>query len=219
MLIVVILLLSIVFLKYWFFPWRFEVIRTFALIIASVLWYIWFTTVFPKISDPKYFTYVWNELKSLVNLNFEQAKENYSAMIAYIYGKNYKNYENNLVSIVLHWADSLKNNKAINEIVQKTTKLTTDILQEYKTKYIRLKKGEYLKLIIDREIEKIIPGIRYKDKEKLSKKVFIEYLKYYCSLHRDYYCRTWLSKVPVWFKVNLTKIDELIKTLSGKIKF
>ena len=219
MLVIVLLLLVISFLKYWFFPGRFEILRTFTLIIASILWYIWFTTVFPKIMDPKYFTYLGNELHSLVSLNFDQAKDNYNKMIAYIYGKDYKQYENKLITSIFSWTNLIKNNKAINELFQKTTKLTTDILQEYKTKYIKLKKGEYIKLIIDREIDRLIPGIRYKDKEKLSKQVFLEYLKYYCSLHHDYYCRTWLSKVPIWFKVNLTKIDELIKSLSWELNF
>ena len=206
-------------LKYWLFPRRFEVLKSFTIISLSILVYVWFTTVFPKITDPRYFSYVGNEIQTLVNLDFSGAKENYNKMISFVYWKNYKNYEKQLLTFILSWTQSLKDNKSVKQIVKTTTKLTTDILDQYTTKYISLKKWQYLKFIIDREIYKLIPWIRKKDAKKLSKQVFREYLKYYCRLRRDYYCRTSLEKLPVGFKINITKIDELIKKLSTELDF
>jgi hypothetical protein len=52
------ILIIISFLKYWLFPARFEVIRTISIILLSIIGYIWFSTIFPKITNPQYISYL-----------------------------------------------------------------------------------------------------------------------------------------------------------------
>jgi len=214
MLWIILLLLSISLLKYLFFPGRFEILRSFWIIMFSILGYVWFTTIFPQITKPQYLSYVWKELESLVSLDFTGAKENYDKMISFVYGENYKNYEKQLLSAIWDWTkkwvNKIKESESLKQLSQTSKKITSNILNTYKPTYISLKKWEYLKLIIDKEIDKLKPNLSKEEKENLSKKVLSKYIKWYCSIKNDFYCKTNLETLPVGFKINLSKIDELI---------
>jgi len=103
----------------------------------------------------------------------------------------------------------IKDNKQVKNLVKNTTQLTTDIIKKYQTKWVAMKRWTYLKYYIDREIRKM--PIPVNKRNELSKKVVKKYVKWYCSKKRDIYCKTSLERLPVWFRLNITKIDELIK--------
>ena len=203
------LLFIVSWLKYIFFPWRFEILRTIWMIVFVILSYTWFTVVFPKVSQPQYISFVWKQVQSLVSLNFSWTKQNYKDMISFVYWKNYKKFESNLLTTVYNKIYKIKDNKQVKNLVKNTTQLTTDIIKKYQTKWIALKRWTYLKYYIDKEIRKM--PIPIKKRNELSKKIVKQYVKWYCSQKNDIYCKTYLERLPVWFEVNITKIDELIK--------
>ncbi len=212
---VIAILLIISFLRYVFFPYRFEILKNISLIVLTILWYIWFTSIFPKLTDPQYLNYIWNQIKNITQLNFDKIKTNYENMMSFIYWKNYNQKEKTLITNILQNSSKLPENPNIKKILNNTKQ----IVQKYTQEYYTIKKWEYLKLIVDRQIKKIYPIMPTKYRNKLSKAVIKEYIKYYCSNHKDYYCKTKLERIPVWFKINLTKINKLIQDLSGKIDY
>ena len=209
MLWTIFLLFIVSWLKYIFFPGRFEILRTVWMIIFVILSYTWFTVVFPKVSQPQYISFVWKQVQSLVSLNFSWEKENYQNMISFIYWKNYKKFENKLLTTTFEGLYHIKDNKQVKNLVKNTTQLTTDIIKKYQTKWVAMKRWTYLKYYIDREIRKM--PIPVKKRNELSKKIVRQYVKWYCSQKKDIYCKTSLERLPVWFRLNITKIDKLIK--------
>jgi len=209
MLWIIFLFLILSWLKYIFFPGKFEIFRTISIVIFVILSYTWFTVVFPKISQPQYVSYVWKEIQSLVSLNFSGTKENYKNMISYIYWKNYKKFEKKLLTTMWYKIANIADNKQVKQLVLSTKQITTSIIKNYNTQWIRLKKWTYLKYYIDQEIKK--SPIPIKKRQILSKKVIKDYILWYCSIKHDIYCRTRLEKLPVWFKISLTKIKQLIE--------
>jgi len=205
---IIVILIFIWFLRYLFFPGRFEILRSFTIIVFSILWYVWFTTIFPKITQPEYISYLWKEINSLVSLDINGTKENYKKMITHIYGEKYRENEKKIVKKFY-----CKTKEKIQESKEKIKSswwiknyVMTNILKS--PKYVYVKKWQYLKYFIDKEIDKF--WIKWKDKELLSKKVYEKYVKSYCNKHNDIYCKTNLEKIPVWFKIDLKLIDELI---------
>lgn len=214
MLWIIFLIMIINWLRYIFFPGKFEILRTFVMISIAILWYVWFTTIFPKITQPKYISYLWWTINALVNLDFSWTKEKYNDMIQFVYGKNYKKYEHDMIAWlfnrVWHFTNTVKNNKNIEQITKVTKNIIeTAITQKVPDVYIKMKKWTYLKYYINKEINKF--NINFKKKQELSKKVVKEYIQWYCFLHKDIYCTNKLEKLPVGFKLNLTKIREFIK--------
>jgi len=209
MLWTILLLFIVSWLKYIFFPWRFEILRTVWMIVFVILSYTWFTVVFPKVSQPQYISSIWKQVQSLVSLNFSWSKENYENMISFVYWKNYKKFENKLLTMTYNKIYNIKDNKQVKKLVINAKQITTDIIKTYQSKWIALKKWTYLKYYIDKEIKKT--PIPIKKRNELSKKVVKEYIKWYCSQKNDIYCKTSLENLPVWFKISITKIDELIK--------
>ncbi len=205
MLIIIWVLLVVSFLRYLFFPHRFVIVRTLSIILISILGYIWFSTIFPKITNPQYISYVWQQVQSLVDLNFSWANKNYNKMISMIYWDNYKNFEKKLISDIFHRWTEIKNNKTINKIVKTTTK----IMKKITYRYVKLKRWKYLKYYIDKEIDKY--QLSQNKKNRISKKVIFDYINRYCWQYKNFYCKTRLEKLPVWFKINLTKIEEFVQ--------
>lgn len=214
MLGVIFLIMVINWLRYIFFPGKFEILRTFVIFSLAILWYIWFTTIFPKITHPQYLNYVWETIHSIVNLDFSWAKENYKKTIKFIYWDKYKENEKILLTNLINKTSWISKNIVNNPDIQNFSKniknkVETALTGKAPDIYIRLKKWTYLKYYINKEIDKL--NINFKKKKELSKKVVKEYIQWYCFLHDDYYCKTKLEKLPVWFKINLTKIKELIQ--------
>jgi hypothetical protein len=215
MLAIILLLISMSLLKYLFFPGRFKILRSFGLIMFTILGYVWFMTIFPKITKPEYISYVWQELNSLVSLDFTWARQNYDKMTKFVLWENYKQNEKQFVHSIWNktkdWVKTIKENKNVQKIVKKSNNLVTSIVSNYTDEYVSLKKWEYLKKIVIKEINKEIPWIKEKYKQILAKKVVEKYINWYCSIKKDYYCRTKLENIPVWFKINVSKIRKFIK--------
>jgi len=211
MLWIIFLIMFIFWFKYIFFPWRFETLRTFTIFSIGILWYVWFTTIFPKITQPQYISYVWWAVNSLVNLDFSWTKQGYDNMIKFVYGENYKKYEKDMLAWVYNriWniTDNVKNNKNIKQITKNTQTLLISIIKK-DDKYIRMGKWTYLKYYINKEIDKF--HISFKKKQEISKKVVDKYIKWYCFLNQDRYCKNKLEKLPVGFKLDITKIQKII---------
>lgn len=202
---IILILMLINFLRYLFFPARFEIIRTISLVLLSVLWYIWFSTIFPKITNPQYISYIWQQIQALVDLNFSGAKESYNKMINLVYWDNYKTYEKNFITDILNSSKQVANNQQVKQVIKTSQKLVRKITD----KYIPLEKWKYLKYYIDKEISKY--PLTIKQANNISKKVVLDYINRYCSQHHDWYCKTRLEKLPVGFKINITKINEFIQ--------
>jgi hypothetical protein len=137
-------------------------------------------------------------------LDFSGAQQSYQQMIKLVYGENYKNYEKQLLTDILNKGKNIQ-----NEQIQPLIKNTKEILEKYTDEYISLEKGKYLKYYIDKELEKY--PLSAKGKQTLSRKAVKDYIHWYCSNHHDFYCKTKLEKLPVGFKINLTKIREFIE--------
>ena len=211
MLWVMFLIMIISWVKYIFFPGRFEILRTFAMFSIGILWYIWFTTIFPKIAQPQYISYVWWAINSLVNLDFSWTKQSYDDMIKFVYGENYKKYEKDMIAWVYNriWTitNNVKNNKDIQQITKNTKKLITWIIKK-EDKYRSIKKWTYLKYYINKEIDKF--DINMNKKQEISKKVVNKYIQWYCFRNQNKYCKNKLEKLPVGFKLDITKIQKFI---------
>ena len=209
MLWIIWLLIAMSLLKYLIFPGRFEILRSFGLIMFSILGYVWFTTIFPQITKPQYIWYVWKELHSLVNLDFSGAKANYENMISFVYWKNYKKNEEQFLSSI--WKNTKKQYQKIkkSESIKQIVKAWKKIKMALWDTYIQVKPWKYLKYYIQKEIDKL--NISKEKKDILAKKVTKKYILWYCKKHQDYYCRTKLENIPVWFKINISKIRQFIK--------
>lgn len=212
MLWIIFLIVMIGWIKYIFFPWRFEILRTFSMLSIGILWYIWFSTIFPKITQPQYISYVWWTINSLVSLDFSWTKKKYDNMMEFIYGKNYKENEKNMIAWIYKkiWKikNNVKNNKNIQQITKNTTNAITAILKK-PDEYINIRKWTYLKYYINKEIDNL--NVNFNKKQTISKKVVQKYIQWYCFIHQDIYCKNRLEKLPVGFKLNITKIKEFIK--------
>ena len=209
MLAIILLLMSISLLKYLFFPWRFEILRSFWIIMFSILWYVWFTTIFPQITKPQYIHYVGKELESLVSLDFSGAKNTYNKMISFVYWKDYKQNEKKLMSSILDgtkkWYKKIKESDSIKQIVKSSKQVAVSILDTY----IKVKPWKYLKYYVNQELSKY--NLPSKSKNEIANKVVKKYVNWYCKNNKNYYCKTKLENIPVWFKINLTKIKEFIE--------
>ncbi len=211
MLFAIFWIIGVWWLKYFFFPWRFEILRTFAILSISILWYIWFTTVFPKITQPQYISYVWKWINSIVSLNFSWTKQNYNNMISFIYWENYKKYEKEIIAWIYNriWkvTDDVKSNENVKQFTKNTKKIITDIIQK-QDEYISMKEWTYLKYYINKQIDTF--NLEPEQKKHISTKVVNKYIKWYCFKNQDEYCNNNLEKLPVGFKLNMTKIKEII---------
>lgn len=211
MLWAIFLIMFVSWLKYLFFPGRFEILRTFAMLSIGILWYIWFITVFPKITQPQYISYVGQWINSLVNLNFSWTKQNYNDMISFIYGEDYKNYEKEIIAWIYDriWkaSENIKNDENVKQFTENTKKIITDIIKK-EDEYITMSKWTYLRYYINKQIDKF--DVSLEKKEQLSKIVVNKYIKWYCFTNQDKYCANRLEKLPVGFKLNITKIQEFI---------
>jgi len=208
MLWIILLLIFINLLKYIFFPWKFEIIRIFVMLSMTIIWYVWFITIFPKIIQTQYLSYIWSAINSFVNLDFSWAKENYDNMIKFVYSENYKKNEQNMLASFYGWTLKIKNNEKIQQITTQNTRNVISSIIKNPYKYISIKKWTYLRYYINKEIDKL--NIDFQKKQELSKKVLEQYIQWYCFTHQDIYCKNKLETLPVGFKLNITKIQEFI---------
>lgn len=207
MLIIIFSILALSCIKYLIFPWRIEIFRVFVFLSIWILGYVWFTRVFPKISQPQYISYIWRSVDSLISLDFSKTKEDRKNMINFIYWKNYKELEYKLIANIKEKSKNISESEKIKNIIESTKKYTTDILA--KDKYIKVQKWRYLKYYVNKEVDKL--DMKLSEKKALAEKTTKDYIEWYCFTNKDHTCRSKLEKLPVGFWINTDKIKSLIE--------